>query len=54
MDENKIAGSAKQAGGKAISDAKLQSDGDDDKTPGKIRNAVGGAVGAIRDALKTP
>ena len=30
MDENKIAGSAKQAGGKAISDAKLQSDGDDD------------------------
>jgi uncharacterized protein YjbJ (UPF0337 family) len=59
MDKNRIAGSikevrgaAKEALGKAIGDAKLQSDGKADKATGKIQNAVGGVN--VRDALKTP
>ncbi len=61
MDKNRIAGSikevrgaAKEAVGKAIGDAKLQSDGKADKATGKIQNAVGGVNDAVRDALKTP
>lgn len=55
MDKDRIVGSAKEikgavkeAVGKAIGDAKLQSDGKADKAEGKIQNAIGG----IKDALK--
>jgi len=61
MDKDRIAGSAKQvtgaakeAVGKVIGDAKLQSDGKTEKAAGKIQNAVGGVNDAVRDALKTP
>jgi uncharacterized protein YjbJ (UPF0337 family) len=60
MDKNRIAGStkevtgaAKEAVGKVIGDAKLQSDGKTEKAIGKIQNAVGGVNDAVRDALKT-
>jgi uncharacterized protein YjbJ (UPF0337 family) len=43
-----IKGSAKETVGKAIGDAKLQSDGKADKVEGKIQNAIGG----VKDALK--
>ncbi len=61
MDKNRVAGSikevrgaAKEAVGKAIGDAKLQSDGKADKAVGKIQNAVGGLCVAVRDAAKKP
>jgi uncharacterized protein YjbJ (UPF0337 family) len=61
MDKNRIAGSTKEltgaaneAVGKAIGDAKLQSDGKTEKSVGKIQNAVGGVNDAVRDALKKP
>lgn len=59
MDKNRILGSikevtgaAKEAIGKAIGDAKLQSDGKTDKAVGKIQNAVGGLNDTISDAVK--
>ncbi len=59
MDKNRVAGSvkevtgaAKEAVGKVVGDAKLQSDGKTEKAVGKIQNAVGGANDAMRDALK--
>ena len=59
MDKDRIAGSAKQAGGaikeaagKMTGDAKLQAEGSADKTKGKLQNAVGGAKDALRDATK--
>jgi uncharacterized protein YjbJ (UPF0337 family) len=61
MDKNRIAGSikevtgaAKEAIGKAIGDAKLQTDGKIDSVAGKVQNAVGGANDAIREAAKKP
>ena len=61
MDKNRVAGSIKEvkgageeAVGKAIGDAKLQSDGKTDKAVGKIQNAVGGLSDAVRDAAKKP
>jgi uncharacterized protein YjbJ (UPF0337 family) len=61
MDKNRIAGStkevtgaAKEAVGKVIGDAKLQSDGKTEKAVGKIQNAVCGVNEAVRDALKNP
>jgi uncharacterized protein YjbJ (UPF0337 family) len=55
MDKDRIAGSAqqikgkvKEAAGKALGDAKLESDG---KAAGKIRNTVGGVKDAVREAL---
>jgi uncharacterized protein YjbJ (UPF0337 family) len=55
MDKDRIAGAAKELKGsiketlgKAVGDAKLQSDGKADKVEGKIQNAVGG----LKDALK--
>jgi uncharacterized protein YjbJ (UPF0337 family) len=61
MDKDRIAGSIKQVAGaaeetvgKAIGDAKLQSDGKADKAVGKIQNTVGGVNDAVRDALKKP
>ena len=55
MDKDRIVGSAKelkgavkQALGKALGDAKLESDGRADKIEGTIQNAFGG----IKDTLK--
>jgi uncharacterized protein YjbJ (UPF0337 family) len=55
MDKDRIAGAAKEIKGsvkavigKAVGDAKLQSDGKADKVKGKVQNAVGG----LKDALK--
>jgi uncharacterized protein YjbJ (UPF0337 family) len=55
MDKDRIAGAAKEikgsvkeAIGKAVGDAKLQSDGKAEKVKGKVQNAVGG----LKDALK--
>jgi len=60
MDKNRIAGStkevtgaAKEAVGKVVGDAKLQSDGKTEKAVGKIQNAVGSVSDAARDARKT-
>jgi len=54
-DRDRIEGSAKQVKGtiketvgKAVGDAKLQSEGKAEKIEGKIQNAVGG----FKDALK--
>lgn len=58
VDENRITGSAKQAGGsiketagKLTGDKKLESEGTLDKIGGKIENAVGGVKDAIKDAV---
>ena len=55
MDKDRIAGSAKEikgsvkeAVGKTVGDAKLESDGKSDKVEGKVQNAIGG----LKDALK--
>ncbi len=55
MDADRIKGSAKQikgkikeAAGKALGDAKLQSEGTADKLEGKLQNTIGG----LKDALK--
>jgi uncharacterized protein YjbJ (UPF0337 family) len=59
MDKDRIAGSAtqakgalKQAAGKVLGDAKLQTEGAADKAAGKLQNAVGGVKDAVRDAAK--
>ena len=59
MDKDRIVGSLKEikgaakiAVGKAVGDAKLQSDGKVDSAIGKAQNAVGGAKDAIRDTTK--
>jgi uncharacterized protein YjbJ (UPF0337 family) len=56
MDKDRIKGSfdqakgaAKDAVGKAIGDAKLQTDGKTDKIKGKLESAIGGAKDAVRD-----
>jgi uncharacterized protein YjbJ (UPF0337 family) len=55
MDKDRAVGSAKQIKGavkqvvgRAIGDAKLESDGRADKIEGKIQNAIGG----LKDTLK--
>jgi len=55
MDKDRVIGSAKvvkgkikEAVGKAVGDAKLQSEGKADKFEGKVQNAVGG----IKDVIK--
>ncbi len=59
VDRDRIAGSAKEikgsikeAVGKAVGDAKLQSEGKADQAEGKIQNAVGGLKDTLRDAVK--
>ena len=59
MDKDRIAGSAKEAKGviketvgKALGDAKLQSEGKTDQAEGKVQNAVGGLKDTLRDAIK--
>ena len=44
----KIKGSIKEAAGKAVGDAKLESEGKADKVEGRVQNAIGG----IKDALR--
>ncbi|MDB5461391.1 MAG: CsbD family protein [Caulobacteraceae bacterium] len=46
----KIGGRVKEAAGKLTGDTKLQAEGRADKTVGGIKNAVGGAADAVRDA----
>jgi uncharacterized protein YjbJ (UPF0337 family) len=55
MDKDRVVGSAKeikgaikQVVGKAVGDAKLESDGKSDKIEGKVQNAIGG----LKDKLK--
>ena len=55
MDKDRVIGSAKvvkgkikEAVGKAVGDAKLETQGTADKIEGKVQNAVGG----IKDTLK--
>jgi uncharacterized protein YjbJ (UPF0337 family) len=55
MDKDRIAGSAKeikgavkQVVGKAVGDAKLESEGKADKIEGKVQNLIGG----LKDTLK--
>lgn len=59
MDKDRIAGSAKQvkgtvkqAVGKAVGDAKLESEGKADMVEGKVQNAVGGLKDTVKGALK--
>ena len=52
FDQGNQGGAGKEAIGKVIGDAKLQSDGKSDQAEGKIQNAVGGVNDAVRDALK--
>ena len=56
MDKDRIAGTAKEIKGsvketigKAVGDAKLQSDGQADKVEGKVQNVIG----SLKDTLKT-
>jgi uncharacterized protein YjbJ (UPF0337 family) len=44
----KIKGSVKHAVGKAVGDAKLQSEGKADKIEGKIQNTIGGLKDTLR------
>jgi len=55
MDKDRIVGSAKeikgkvkQVVGKAVGDAKLESEGNADRITGKVQNAIGG----LKDTLK--
>lgn len=55
MDKDRVKGSAKvvkgrikEAVGKAIGDAKLESEGKSDRIKGKVQNAVGSLKDAIR------
>jgi len=55
MDKDRVVGSAKQIKGevkqvvgKAVGDAKLESEGKADKIEGKVQNAIGG----LKDTLK--
>jgi uncharacterized protein YjbJ (UPF0337 family) len=59
MDKDRIAGAAKEikgsvkeAVGKVVGDAKLQSDGKADQAAGKIQNAVGGMKDTVREIVK--
>ena len=59
MDEDRVAGPAKQvagavkeAVGKVVGDAKLESEGQADKADGKVQNAIGGLKDVVRDAVK--
>jgi len=61
MDKNRIDGSikelkgaAKEALGKVVGDAKLQSDGKAEQALGKVQNAIGGVNDAVKDASKKP
>ncbi len=46
-----VKGNVKEIAGRAVGDAKLQSEGKADKAEGKIRNAVGGVKDTVREAF---
>jgi len=59
MDKDRIAGAAhdvkgsiKEAVGKAVGDAKLESDGKAERAAGKVQNAIGGMKDTAREILK--
>jgi uncharacterized protein YjbJ (UPF0337 family) len=43
-----VSGTVKEATGRILGDAKLQSDGKAEEVAGKIQNAVGGVVDALK------
>jgi len=45
-----LRGKVKEAAGKVTGDSKLKAEGKADQVVGKLRNAVGGAKDALRDA----
>ena len=49
---HEVKGSVKEAVGKAVGDAKLQSDGKAEQTAGKIQNAIGGMKDTVREIIK--
>ena len=59
VDKDRIAGSAKeikgavkQVAGEAVGDVKLESQGQAEKTEGKIQNAIGGLKDTIKETRK--
>ena len=59
MDKDRVAGAAKEMGGKvketvghAVGDRKTEAEGKAQKQEGKIQNTIGGAKDAVRDAMK--
>ena len=61
MDKDRVAGAAKELKGKikeqvgkAVGDAKLETDGKSDQFEGKIQNAVGGLKDAMKQKLVAP
>jgi uncharacterized protein YjbJ (UPF0337 family) len=59
MDKDRVAGSAKEikgavkeAVGKVVGDAKLESEGKVDRAKGKVQNAIGGLKDVVRDAVE--
>ncbi len=59
MDKDRVVGSAKQIKGtvkqvigKAVGDAKLESEGNADKIEGKVQNTIGGLKDTVKDALQ--
>jgi uncharacterized protein YjbJ (UPF0337 family) len=59
MDKDRVIGSAKQIKGtvkevvgKAVGDAKLESEGKADNLEGKVQNAIGGLKDTVKDAFK--
>jgi len=59
MDKDRIKGMAqqgkgsmKETAGKAMGDEKLKAEGKMDKMEGKLRNTIGGAKDALREAVR--
>jgi uncharacterized protein YjbJ (UPF0337 family) len=59
MDKDRIVGATKEFKGgikekvgKAVGDAKLQSEGNAEKAEGKVQNAIGGLKDTVKGALK--
>ena len=59
IDKDRVVGSAKQIKGavkqvvgRAVGDAKLESEGKADKIEGKVQYAIGGIKDTVKDALK--
>ncbi len=48
-----LAGSVKEAVGKAVGDQKIAAQGKAQKIEGKVKNAIGGAKDSIRNVLKS-
>jgi uncharacterized protein YjbJ (UPF0337 family) len=60
MDKDRVAGAAKEAGGKiketagkVVGDKKMEDEGSAKKTEGEVQNAVGGAKDAAREFVGT-